>query len=215
MNNFYIILGIHKNATQEEIKRAYRQRVKEFHPDHYSGDTGPFLAVQQAYKTLGDPVKRRHYDRELYKKSHHRPHSAPVVPTDVVQDVSTGFSVTPLFPDFESLFERMWNSFSGGYQQAKSLQIEIPVSRRMAERGGLFRINVPIEMTCPDCYGRGTIRFYDCPTCGGIGTFKNTYPLSISLPPGMSNHYSVRVPLERAGVTEVELWIEFRIVDNG
>jgi len=63
--NYYVILGIPTNASLEQIRSAYRQQVKELHPDHYGEDSAPFRAVQEAYNVLSDPEMRRSYDRDL------------------------------------------------------------------------------------------------------------------------------------------------------
>jgi Ca-activated chloride channel family protein len=66
--NHYQILDISRDATQEEIRSAYRRKVREHHPDaqpSLAGDPGSFLAVQQAFETLSNPEKRKLYDASL------------------------------------------------------------------------------------------------------------------------------------------------------
>lgn len=62
MNNLYKILGVKSNATMEAIKKAYRKKVLQHHPDR-SGDPEKFREVQAAFDCLSDPDKRAHYDR--------------------------------------------------------------------------------------------------------------------------------------------------------
>lgn len=68
LKNYYVILGIPTDASLEQIRSAYRQQVKELHPDHYGEDSGPFREVQEAYKVLSDSERRRNYDRDLQKQ---------------------------------------------------------------------------------------------------------------------------------------------------
>lgn len=64
--NYYEVLGLDENATPEEIKKAYRQKAKEFHPDK-GGDEAVFKDIAEAYDTLGDDNKRKNYD---YTRKH-------------------------------------------------------------------------------------------------------------------------------------------------
>lgn len=57
--NYYIILGLKKDASDEEIRTAYRRLVKNYHPDHYGTDNGPFLLIQEAYEVPSDPLRKR------------------------------------------------------------------------------------------------------------------------------------------------------------
>ena len=61
--DYYVILGIPADADQKQIRSAYRERVKELHPDYYGKNCDTFLALQEAYSVLRDPTRRRQYDR--------------------------------------------------------------------------------------------------------------------------------------------------------
>ena len=72
--DYYSILGLEKNATEEEIKKVYRELVKKYHPDHYPDDLTEeekaqmeekFIEIQEAYDILSDPDKRAKYDTTL------------------------------------------------------------------------------------------------------------------------------------------------------
>ena len=61
MENFYEVLGISKTASEEEIKKAYRQLSLKHHPDR-GGDAEKFKQLSEAYETLSDPSKKQQYD---------------------------------------------------------------------------------------------------------------------------------------------------------
>ena len=60
--NFYDVLGVNKNASQDDIKKAYRNLSKKYHPDRNGGDDSKFKEINEAYDTLGDENKRKQYD---------------------------------------------------------------------------------------------------------------------------------------------------------
>ncbi len=81
MQNYYEILGISRDATQEEIKNAYRKLAKKYHPDSSgsSEDKERFQEIQEAYSVLSDPEKRKiynYYGHETYRKNYYAQHAA-------------------------------------------------------------------------------------------------------------------------------------------
>ena len=66
--NLYEELGLKKNATKNEIKSSYRSLVKQHHPDA-GGEKERFLAIQNAWETLSDPIKKEKYDKNLFSSS--------------------------------------------------------------------------------------------------------------------------------------------------
>ena len=66
MKEYYSILGVSENANQDEIKRAYKKKAMELHPDRHGGDKtkeAEFKKLNEAYSVLSDNQKKAHYDR--------------------------------------------------------------------------------------------------------------------------------------------------------
>lgn len=88
MRNYYDILGISRDATQAQIKAAYRRLAKKYHPDSSSGrdeDKERFQEIQEAYAVLSDPEKRKmyhYYGHETYRKSYYAQHASSQTASD-------------------------------------------------------------------------------------------------------------------------------------
>jgi DnaJ-class molecular chaperone len=124
--NYYIILGIEKEASDEEIRSAYRRLVKNYHPDHYGTDSGPFLLIQEAYEVLSDPVRKCAYDDSLGtgQKSRNRFRDVTIEPfyrrhveplsrqtQDQPIDMSLARSFETFTQSFDALFDYLWSNF--------------------------------------------------------------------------------------------------------
>jgi curved DNA-binding protein CbpA len=127
--NYYAILGVSPTATFDEIRSAYRQRVKQYHPDYFGKDSAPFLGVQEAYDVLGDPANRNSYDRSLREAGIRirseqaaepiviRPRNAtvePLKPASRPMDVGRMFPQTSFQsyrPASHEVFETLWDFF--------------------------------------------------------------------------------------------------------
>ena len=231
MKNYYLILGVDADATQQEIRAAYRELVKELHPDYYGEDSGPFMDLQEAYGVLHDPLRRRVYDRSfqhtrlpnaprstraepLYPDS---PQPEPLIPESQPIDLDP-LSLTHSFhsysPSFDEIFERLWQNFDPvqpKVENLESLNVEVLLTPWEAHCGGRIRILIPARLSCPTCYGRGRVGLFECWRCAGHGAIEGEYPVSITFPSGVSNNHMARVPLDRLGVHNFYLTVLFRV----
>jgi DnaJ-class molecular chaperone len=226
--NYYAILGLTIDATKEEIREAYRRLVKEFHPDHYSGDRRTFLDIQEAYSTLSVPSRRKAYDEQISRKTSHsypeymtytcRPQPEPMIPEERPKnlgDISLTRSFQTFTPSFDEIFDRLWSNFSNISQPkskaVQNLTLEVPITPEQARRGGQARILVPSKARCPLCRGFGGIGPYECTRCAGEGMIIGDFPVSISFPPGLSGDHTVLVSLDRFGIHNLYLAVNFRL----
>lgn len=226
--NYYLILGVEADATPEQIKSAYRQLVREFHPDHYGDDAGPFLAIQEAHAVLSDPASRRAYDQSMQNKTFppasregvvevRRPRVEPLAPEEdyALDRVSLARSFQTFSPSFDELFDRLWSNFRDltrpKSETIESLTVEIPITPLFAFRGGHVRVLVPARALCPTCRGEGWIGPYECWRCAGEGGIASEFPVFITLPAGTPNNYAVKIALDRFGIRNFYLTAIFKV----
>lgn len=141
MTDYYQTLGVQRNATDDEIKRAYRKAAMKHHPDR-GGDQVRFQEIQEAYATLGDPQKKQQYDN---------PH--PHVRINVNGQPWQG-SGSPF--DFDTIFEMFGARVGPRQQQQRNQRISIWISLDIAVAGGPRAIsvgtpqgNITLEITIP------------------------------------------------------------------
>lgn len=104
LKNYYEILGVNKNATQEEIKQAYRKLSKKYHPDVNKGNDQAekiFIQIQDAYKVLKDPEARKAYDERLESPHNYHTHQKEKKQTSTVQ---RNFDIHDFEKNFEQFF---------------------------------------------------------------------------------------------------------------
>jgi molecular chaperone DnaJ len=230
VKSHYTVLGVEPDASPQQIKSAYRQRVKELHPDHYGQDSGPFLAVQEAYDVLSDPARRRRYDEQLTGQQRRRqkpqaasqqpgaPGRAPVEPlrpagrsAPTVPGRRFRSPVEDLSGAFETIFDGVWSDMAGQPYRQERVQFEVRLTPELARRGGRLRLLAPLAVECPACGGWGAAGFYECWECLGTGYINVDYPLFITIPAGVSDGEIVRIPLEQWAGGGAVLTVRFRV----
>lgn len=184
--DYYEVLGVSRNATEKEIKQAYRRLVRKYHPDLNPGNKEAeerFKEIQEAYEVLSDPEKRR-----LYDKFGHNWRAAWQAKQQGIDVENIGW-VPPSQEGFEWDFgnwQDLFSSFSdwlGDFfstrtatrtrprtrpQRGQDVEAELEIDLEDAAFGATKRVTVTIDETCPTCGGEGgTVR--TCPNCGGTG----------------------------------------------
>jgi curved DNA-binding protein CbpA len=228
--NYYIILGVDSDATQDQIKSAYRRKAKQSHPDRHEGSSKPFRDVQEAYEILSDPARRRTYDDELVREARPqippqavrvetlRSRRCPVEPLIPTQR-STGLDREPFvrvsYPPSAESFGRPWDDLeSSAWPRPKAtedLQVNVPLTRGQALRGGRVRVRIPIRDRCPNCRGYGRVGFYVCWECAGEGTVVEPHPVWIAFPAGVPDNAVARIPLAQFGIPRAYLRVHFSV----
>ncbi|CAG59056.1 uncharacterized protein GVI51_F03421 [Nakaseomyces glabratus] len=159
--DYYAILGLSKDASDKEIKSAYRQLSKKYHPDKNPGDEEAhhkFIEVGEAYDILGDPEKRKTYD---------------VHGADAFKNGGQGQRGGGFHDPFD-MFEQMFGRQGGGFRQtqrSQNYQVRNQVSLKEFYSGGEVEFEIPLNDICDSCHGSGSAdgKVKVCPACQGRG----------------------------------------------
>ena len=146
MENFYQTLGVNENATQDEIKKAYRKLAVEHHPDK-GGDENKFKKISEAYDTIGDENKRSQYNNQR----------------------SNPFGGG--FDPFGGGFNPFGDMFNGGQQRKRAVPdkiVDITVGVFESYNGSDKTISYSRNHMCGDCSGTGGDKV-NCGVCNGSG----------------------------------------------
>lgn len=147
MDTYYDILGVDKSASMDEIKKAYRRKSKEFHPDVNPNGEEEFKKINEAYQTLSDETKRAQYD--------------------------SGGSGKSVFDDMYDMFR---NHFRGHQRNSpdftpltKNFTFNLGIYDFMTDK--VQEIKYDVKVTCAKCTGSGG-KTKTCERCGGSGTIR-------------------------------------------
>ena len=178
--DYYEVLGVEKTASADEIKKAYRKKAMQYHPDRNPGDKeaeAKFKEAAEAYEVLSNPEKRERYDRFGHAG------------VGGAQGGAGGMSMEDIFAHFGDIFGGgdgeglggiFGNLFGGGGRRASpnapqrgaNLRIQIEIDLEEAIFGTERELKIPVSEDCPDCHGTGAAPGTSrtkCPQCGGRG----------------------------------------------
>jgi molecular chaperone DnaJ len=194
--SLYETLGVTKNATPDELKKAYRKLARQYHPDKNPGDEAAetrFKEIQQAYDVLSDPEKRKQYD--TVGSANGRPGPGP-----------TNFDFTDF--DLGDIFGGLFgNNASTGRgrqpergQRGADVEVEVRISFEDSLKGLQTTVPVTLDLACHTCHGTGAAPGTApkrCPQCGGSGvvaTSQGLFALQEPCPTCRGNGTVVETP---------------------
>lgn len=175
--DYYEVLGVQKGCSEDELKKAYRQMAKKYHPDLHPDDKeaeAKFKEVNEAYEVLSDPQKRSRYDQFGH---------AGVDPSfgggagGAYGSGGFGFDMGDIGDIFEGFFGGGFGGSSrrqnpNAPRRGTDIRIQVAISFFEACKGVSKTVSVNRSESCPDCHGTGAengTAMKTCPDCNGTG----------------------------------------------
>lgn len=199
---YYDILGIARNASADDIKKAFRRRAREIHPDLHTGAKKTemekkFKELNEAHEVLSDPDKRKKYDQygqnweqaEAYEKARQQ-----TGPQGGHAGAGGGFS-----GDFGDIFDTFFGGrargggSSGFAVDGEDLETDVELTVREVLNGVSRRIDLTERIPCKACGGSAIVRGRPCVVCGGSGTQTEKRTIEVRIPAGVQNDTRVRL----------------------
>jgi len=183
MKDYYKILGVPRDASQEEIKRAFHRLAHKYHPDK-GGDEKKFKEINEAYQVLSDPKKRAQYDRfgQTFEQAGASGASwaGGFDFSSIWEDFGEKFSQTTRsfdFDDLEDIFEEMFGfgvrtKKPKDIRRGRDIQIDVKIDLEDVLKSKRIKFNIEKFVKCHRCQGTGAepgTEVKECFTCRGTG----------------------------------------------
>jgi molecular chaperone DnaJ len=212
-SDFYIVLGVPRDANLSQIRRAYRLLAHRYDPQHATPPIGgSFQDVDDAYASLSQTSARAEHDQALRKAEAmvHPPASGP-----------SAIEARNLFDDFDR-FHPSRDDVMRAFMQnqtdhlpkarpVRPVKVEVVLNEHQASAGNLLPLRVPWAHECAVCAGTGRTGFFHCDACDGNGVTWSVAGVDVIIPPHASREFEVPVSLEEIGVTTLYLNLQVRV----
>lgn len=179
--DYYQILGVQRGASTDEIKKAFRTKAHQHHPDKSTGDADAFKKVNEAYQVLSDPKKRQEYDQYGQTMDDMRRNGGGPAGGGFGGFGGEAGNINMDFGDLGDVFQDFFG-FGGGGRRARAerggdIQARLGIDFRMAVFGGEEVVQLRRAVVCDQCHGKGAEPGTDvttCSTCQGSGRVRQT-----------------------------------------
>ena len=199
--DYYKILGVNRNASEREIKEAYRKLARKYHPDVNPGNKtaeATFKEINEAYEVLSSKEKRQKYDQYgdqwQYADQFARAGRQGAPQWDFNEEGRTqGFHFGDV--DLDDLFGGIFGGAAGRRRARSGRDIDYPVEVTLEEayHGTERVLTLQGAEPCPTCHGTGRIQGVLCSTCRGAGAVPTMKRLEVKIPAGVRNGSRVRI----------------------
>lgn len=209
--DYYDILGVKKDASEAEIKKAYRQLARKNHPDVNPDDKEAekrFKEISEAYAVLSDKEKRVQYDR-VGKEAFNFGEGGPFGPGFESFNFGfefpgggrgrsrrTGFRQSGGTGGFADIFSDLFGggaSYSEGPRKGTDVEATTTLDFRDAVRGTTVALTMQRQRECPKCNGLGNVEGSVCPQCRGTGVVAAPDTVRVKIPEGVRDGQKIRL----------------------
>jgi molecular chaperone DnaJ len=217
MRDLYEVLGIAKNASAEEIKKAYRKLARRSHPDvnpKNPESARRFREIQEAYSVLSDVGKREKYDRfgtvdeaeVAFRQAQAQRRRSSRAPQGFEAREFGGFA------DLGEIFGNLFGDFGRAGSPAPAAPLEVSVELAFSDAIAGTSVVVPVrrEVGCDACGGSGKQGGHACSKCRGSGVLVRTDRLRVKVPAGIGDGDRVRASLKDGSTGEVGVVVHVR-----
>lgn len=200
--DYYQILGIKRDATEKDIKQAYRKLARQYHPDINPGNKSAearFKLINEAHEVLSDKEKRKKYDQygENWQHAEQFARAQQEAP-------SWNFRQSRSAQDFnfdEADLDGMFSDFFGGTgrrrkprtRRGEDIEYPVEVTLEEAYSGSTRTIALQSQEPCSGCGGTGRIQNLSCSVCRGAGMVARVNRIEVKIPPGVKDGSRVRL----------------------
>lgn len=201
--DYYSILGVSRNASEQEIKQAYRKLARKHHPDVNPDDKSAeakFKQINEAYEVLSNKETRQKYDQYGDQWQHAdqfaqaRRQQAPSWDFSQAGGAQTfHFEEGDLGSLFGDLFGGGMRSRRARPRRGRNLEYAVEVTMEEAYHGTKRTIALQTDAPCSGCNGTGMIQNLPCSVCRGSGVVSSTKRLEVKIPPGVKDGSRVRI----------------------
>lgn len=195
--DYYKTLNINENATESEIKSAYRKLARTHHPDIAGASPANvqlFKDINEAYETLIDRKKRYEYDaiRRLYSYATKNNTTEP--PKEKTQShKNPQEKKNPFWEEFLKYQHQKETNSNPAPQDGTDITTDVSITYAEANNGTQKRINILHTKVCESCKGRKFVNGCQCKTCNGTGSVSEHKKLTVKIPPNVKNGYKIRI----------------------
>lgn len=168
--DYYEILGVEKNASKEDVKKAFRRLAQKYHPDKEGGDEAKFKEINEAYQILSDDKKRAEYD--AYGRTFDQGQGGAGFGDFSGFGFDFGGGQGGFTVDLDDLFGEFFGGKRGRKERGRDISIDIEVSFQESVFGTERQVLLTKTSTCETCSGNGAKKGTEmtmCTRCGGKG----------------------------------------------